>query len=219
MENVVFPIGNIIMTKQTDPKQIEGTNRIEAFSDGVFAIIVTLLIFEVKVPVLSDFSNSAVLDALIGIAPKGLSFAFSFFTVAIFWVSHNYIFHRIVHSNWKLIWYNNLLLFWLAIVPFTTAFIGNYPTQPLVVFIYALNLFLATLTFSLLTYYVFFKSDLMTGVITEIERWRHWKRGCRAFALYGVACLAAFINVYIALTVLAIIPIIFVIPRLLRESE
>ena len=208
-----------MMTKQTVPKQIEGTNRIEAFSDGVFAIIVTLLIFEVKVPVLGDLSNSAVLDALIGIVPKGLGFAVSFFTVAIFWVSHHYIFHRIAHSNWKLIWYNNLLLFWLAIVPFTTAFIGNYPTQPLVVFIYALNLFLATLTFSLLTYYVFFKSDLMTDAITESERWRHWKRGCRAFALYGVACLAAFFNVYIALIVLAVIPVIFVVPRLLRESE
>ena len=63
------------MTKQSVPKRIEGTGRIEAFSDGVFAIIVTLLIFEVHVPVLTDFSNSAVFRALLAIAPKGLSFA------------------------------------------------------------------------------------------------------------------------------------------------
>jgi uncharacterized membrane protein len=116
-------------------------------------------------------------------------------------------------------WYNNLLLFWLAIVPFTTAFIGDYPTQPLIVFIYALNLFLATLTFSLLTCYVFFKSDLMADSVSDNERWKHWKRGCRGFALYGLAGLAAFINVYVALIILIIIPFIFVVPRLLRESE
>jgi uncharacterized membrane protein len=207
------------MSEQTPPKSIEGTNRIEAFSDGVFAIIVTLLIFEVKVPALADFSNSGVLNALLGIAPKGLGFALSFFTIAIFWVTHHYFFHRISHSNWNLMWYNNLLLFWLAIVPFTTAFIGDYPTQPLVVFIYALNLFLATLTFSLLTYYVFFKSDLMTDTISKSERWRHWKRGCRGFALYGLAALMTFINVYAALIVLGIIPFIFVVPRIMQERE
>ncbi|HZH35406.1 MAG TPA: TMEM175 family protein, partial [Pyrinomonadaceae bacterium] len=103
------------------------------------------------------------------IAPKALGFAISFFTVAIYWVTHHYIFHRITHSNWKLMWYNNLLLFWLAIVPFTTAFIGDYPTQPLIVFTYALNLFLATLTFSLLTCYVFFKSDLMADSVSDNE--------------------------------------------------
>jgi uncharacterized membrane protein len=173
----------------------------------------------VKVPALTDLSNSAVLDALIGIAPKGLGFAISFFTVAIFWVTHHYIFQRIAHSNWKLMWFNNLLLFWLAIVPFTTALIGDYPTQPLVVSIYALNLFLATLTFSLLTYYVFFKSNLLADSVSDDERWKHWKRGCRGFALYGLACLAAFINVYVALIILIIIPFIFVVPRMLREGE
>ena len=207
------------MSKQRIPKRIDGTGRIEAFSDGVFAIIVTLLIFELHVPVLNDLSNSAVLRALIEIAPKGLSFAISFFTVAIFWVTHHYIFLRITHSNWKLMWYNNLLLFWLVMVPFTTAFLGNYPTQALVVCLYALNLFLAALCFSLLTYYVFFKSDLMPEAVSVGERWRQWKRGSLGFILYGLACLAAFINVYAALFIIGIIPFIFVVPRLMRESE
>ena len=99
----------------------------------MFAIIVTLLIFEVRVPVVTDMTNSGVLSALLGIAPKAMSFAISFFTVAIFWVRHNHVFSRITHSNWKLMWFNNTLLFWLAIVPFTTAFIGDYPTQAVVV--------------------------------------------------------------------------------------
>ncbi len=207
------------MPNQSRPKRIEGTGRIEAFSDGVFAIIVTLLIFELRVPVLNNLSNTAVLNALYDIAPKGLSFAISFFTVAIFWVTHHHIFLHLTHENWKLMWYNNLLLFWLVIVPFTTAFIGNYPTQSLVVGIYALNLFLAALSFSLLTYYVFFKSDLMPETVSVTERWRQWKRGCLGFTLYGSACLVSFINVHAALIILTIIPFIFLVPRLMRETE
>jgi len=208
-----------MVINKTVPKRTEGTGRIEAFSDGMFAIIATLLIFEVRVPALTDLSNSAVLSALVGIAPKAVSFAISFFTVAIFWVTHHHIFSRITHSNWKLLWYNNLLLFWLAIMPFTTAFVGNYTTQPLIVSIFALNLFLAALSFSLMTYYVFFKSDLMSETISTSERSKQWKRGCRGFILYGLAFLAAFINVYAAMIILIIIPFIFVIPRLMRETS
>jgi uncharacterized membrane protein len=77
--------------------------RLEAFSDGVIAIIVTPnLIFEVRVPELGDLSMPSVLAGLIGIAPKFISFAVSFFTVAIFWVNHHHFFQRITHTDWKL---------------------------------------------------------------------------------------------------------------------
>jgi uncharacterized membrane protein len=207
------------MTKQSVPQRIEGTGRIEAFSDGVLAIIVTLLIFEVRVPALTDISNQGAFRALLGIAPKGMSFAISFFTVAIFWVTHHHVFSRITHSNWKLLWFNNVLLFWLAIVPFTTAFIGDHPTQPVVVSLYSLILCLAALTFWLMNYYVFFKSNLMSESITLTERRRQLKRGRWAFILYGLACLVAFLYVYAALSILIVIPLIFVVPRLMRETE
>jgi uncharacterized membrane protein len=208
------------MTKeQIDSKKIEGTGRLEAFSDGVFAIIVTLLIFEVRVPTLTDLSNLAVLSALVEIAPKGISFAISFFTVAIFWVTHHHVFSRITHSNWKLMWFNNGLLFWLAIVPFTTAFIGNYPTQAVVVALYAIILCLAALTFWLMNYYVFFKSDLLSDKVSTSERWRHLKRGRWIFILYGLAGIVAFVWVSAALMILVIIPFIFLVPRLLKETE
>jgi uncharacterized membrane protein len=116
-------------------------------------------------------------------------------------------------------WLNNLLLFWLVMVPFTTGFIGSYPTQSLVVCLFALNLFLAALNFSLLTYYVFFKSDLMPEAVSVTERWLQWKRGSLGFILYGLTCFVAFINVYAALLILGIIPFIFVVPRLMRETE
>lgn len=201
------------------PQSIEGTTRIEAFSDGVIAIIITLLIFEVRVPKLADPSTHAVLMALLGIAPKAASFAISFFTVAIFWVNHHHIFADIAHSNWKLLWYNNVLLFWLAIVPFTTAFLGDYPTQPLVVSLYALTLALAAFSFSLLGRYAFFKSGLIRPGISLGRLQAEWKRGLWAFILYGVASALAFVWVYAALIVLVVIPFLFVVPRLLRVGH
>ena len=198
---------------------IEGTARIVAFSDGVIAIIITLLIFEVHVPSLTDHSTGAVLKALVGIAPKGASFAISLFTVAIFWVNHHHIFADISHSNWKLLWYNNVLLFWLAIVPFTTAFIGDYPTQPLVVALYALTLCLAALSFSLLGRYAFFKSGLIPASVPVARLRREWKRGLWGFVLYGIASSVAFVWVYAALVILIVIPFLFVVPRTLREDR
>ena len=162
--------GQYDAAKRALPEGIDGTARIEAFSDGVIAIIVTLLIFEIRVPVLAEISNSAVINALMGMGPKFASFAVSFFTVAIFWVNHHHFFCQIHRSNWKLLWFNNLLLFWLAIVPFTTAFVGDHPTQPLVVCLYALTLCLAALSFSLMGYYVFLKSDLMPDSVSAAER-------------------------------------------------
>lgn len=198
---------------------IEGTSRVEAFSDGVMAIIVTLLIFEVHVPSLTDTSISGVLMALLGIAPKMISFAVSFFTVAIFWVNHHHFFSRVTHSDWRLLWYNNALLFWLTIVPFTTAFIGDYPTNSVVVSIYGWNLCLAGLCFMLMGRHVFFKSDLMGPTVSLVERRREFRRSWWGVILYGLAGVLAFVWVYAALVILAIIPFIYVVPYLMQTDS
>jgi len=165
------------VSEHANSQKVPSTARLEAFSDGVIAIIVTPnLIFEVYVPELGDLSMQSVLTGLIGIAPKFISFAVSFFTVAIFWVNHHHFFQRITHTDWKLLWHNNALLFWLAVVPFTTAFIGEYPTQPLVVALYSLTLCLAGLSFSLMGKYVFFKSNLMPESVPMADRRREWRR-------------------------------------------
>ena len=200
------------------PQRIDGTARIEAFSDGVIAIVVTLLIFEVHVPTLTDPTSAGVLAALVGIAPKLISFAVSFFTVAIFWVNHHHFFALITHTNWKLLWLNNLLLFWVTVIPFTTAFIGDYPTRPAVVALYALTLCLAGLSFTLMGYYVFFKSDLINPAIPRADRRREWRRSFIGVALYALAGVLAFVSVNAALALLAAIPFLFVIPGLVLET-
>lgn len=207
------------MTKKTIPQRIEGTTRLEAFSDGVMAIIVTLLIFEIRVPTLSSPSSRDILAALFDLAPKFISFAVSFVTIAIFWVNHHHFFSRITHSDWKLLWYNNMLLFWLACVPFTTAFIGDYPTQPVVVSFYAATLCLAAFSFTLMGRYVFFRSSLLSEAVPLQERQREWIRSWLGTGLYALAIILALIYVHAALVLVAIIPFLFVIPNLLEEGE
>jgi uncharacterized membrane protein len=206
------------MKQFTERPKVEGTGRVEAFSDGVLAIIVTLLIFEVHVPELNDLSTQGVLASLWSIAPKLISFAVSFFTVAIFWVNHHHFFSRVTHSDWKLLWLNNLLLFWLTVVPFTTAFIGDYPTVSIVVALYALTLCLAGASFSLMGNYVFFHSGLMPESVSLPERRSEFRRSLWATGLYGVAGLVALLWVQAALVMVAVIPFFYVVPRLLNRQ-
>jgi uncharacterized membrane protein len=207
------------MKQASERAKVEGTGRVEAFSDGVLAIIVTLLIFEVHVPQLTDLSVQGVLAGVWSIAPKFISFAVSFFTVAIFWVNHHHFFSRVTHSDWKLLWLNNLLLFWLAVVPFTTAFIGDYPTVPMVAALYGFTLCLAGASFSLMGNYVFFHSGLIPESVSRDERQSEFIRSLSATSLYGAAGIIALIWVQAALVMMAVIPFFYVVPRLLSRAD
>ena len=190
----------------------------EAFSDGVLAIIVTLLIFEIKAPHLDNLETATVIAEVWKLGPKFISFAISFFTVAIFWVNHHHFCHNLTHSDWKLLWYNNFLLFWLSVVPFTTAFIGDYPTQPLVVSLYAFVMFMAGLSFTLMGQYVLFKSQLVSDVVTPEVRRREWQRSWIGTGMYGLAAIIALLFVYAALLIIALIPIFYVVPGLVWSN-
>lgn len=145
------------------PRRIPGTGRVEAFSDGVVAIIITLLIFEVRLPELPpNATNQEMLTAFGSIAPKLASFAVSFVTVAIFWVNHHSFFGGITHTDWKLLWAHNVLLFFLASSrsrrPSSATMSGSpsrWPDTPL-------NLGLAGASFTAMGWYVLFKARLIT---------------------------------------------------------
>jgi uncharacterized membrane protein len=201
------------------PPRIASTTRIEAFSDGVFAVVITLLILEVHVPTLSDHSMQAVVAALVGLAPKLISFGVSFFTVAVIWVNHHHFFEPITHSDWKLLWYNSFFLFWVTVVPFTTAFIGSYPTQQLVVALYSFTLAMVAFSSVWMGRYVFFKSDLFSPLVSMDDRRRSWTRYRLSVLLYAGAGALAFVAVYASLAILALVPFIYVVPSLLRRED
>lgn len=197
------------------PRRIPGTGRVEAFSDGVVAIIITLLIFEVRLPELpGDPTNAQMLAAFGEILPKLASFAVSFVTVAIFWVNHHSFFAGISHTDWKLLWANNLLLFFLAIVPFTTAVLGDHTGQPIAVAVYALNLGLAGTAFTLMGYYVLFKARLVDPRISEAARRIEVKRSVLGSALYLLAAPIGLVWPVVSLGLFVAIPIAFIVPGL-----
>src|SRR5258708_82284 len=112
-----------------------------------------------------------------------------------------------------------LLLFWLTIVPFTTAFIGDYPTQPLVVALYAFVLGMAGMSFALMGYYAFFVGKLIPEAVPQAERRREYGRAWIGTGLYFFSAILALIYVYGALFILAIIPLLYVVPTLIQQDN
>src|SRR5215831_7922021 len=137
------------------------TSRIEAFSDGVFAIVVTLLVLWIQVPQLQGSDISLALStALRGMLPKFLSYALSFVIVCVWWVAHHHLFALLTRSDRGLLWLNSLFLFWLASVPFPTALLGDYPRERIAVVAYGAVMLMAGLSFSLMRFYVFYIGKL-----------------------------------------------------------
>ena len=101
--------------------------RVEAFSDGVFAIVVTLLVLELKVPALKDHGSVAEL------LPKFLSWLISFIIVCKFWLNHHHILGLARNANFGFVWLNSLFLMGQSFIPFPTALVGEYPDNKLAV--------------------------------------------------------------------------------------
>src|SRR5262245_45069387 len=189
------------------------TSRIEAFSDGVFAIVITLLILSIQVPQLqgSDISL-ALAAALRGMAPKFLSYALSFVIACVWWVAHHHLFALLTKSDRGLLWLNSLFLFWLASVPFPTALLGDYPQERLAVLCYGAVMMMAGVSFSLMRFYAFYIGKLTASGRTR----RLLKRAMIKSALNPLPHLMAmwlvFVKTAIALAFYAAIPILFFVP-------
>ena len=119
-------------------------NRLEALTDGVFAIVMTLLVLEISVPEIAQSSLHAELpQRLLELWPKLLSYVISFIILGLFWYMHHHAFHYIKRSDSGLIWLNILFLMFIALIPFSTSVFGDYGTEQLPLIIYATNLMLA----------------------------------------------------------------------------
>jgi len=108
--------------------------RLETFSDGVLAIIITIMVLELKTP------HEASIKALLSLWDIFLSYLMSFIFIAIYWGNHHHLMHTVHHVNTKIIWANMGLLFTLSLVPFTTAFLGENHFEGITVAAYSVNL-------------------------------------------------------------------------------
>jgi uncharacterized membrane protein len=120
-------------------------NRLEAFSDGVLAILITIMVLELKVP------HSEMIYDLIPLAPIFLSYVISFIYLAIYWNNHHHLFQAVHHVNGTILWANMNLLFWLSLIPFVTAWSGENHFSSLPVAAYGLVLMMSRISYFVLT--------------------------------------------------------------------
>ncbi|MCK6608000.1 MAG: TMEM175 family protein [Flavobacterium sp.] len=119
-------------------------NRLEAFSDGVLAIIITIMVLEFKVP------DDTTFEAVIKLSHKFLSYILSFIYVGIYWNNHHHLIHSLKNVNGKILWANLHLLFWLSLIPFTTAWIGEHHFAPFPMMLYGIVLLMNAFAYFIL---------------------------------------------------------------------
>ncbi|HNB52175.1 MAG TPA: TMEM175 family protein [Anaerolineales bacterium] len=193
--------------------------RLEAFSDGMFAIILTILVLELHVPELENASFAAFRAGMVEIAPKFFAFLFSFFIIAIFWINHHAIIHQIHKVDTKLLWLNIGLLFFSSLFPFITAFIGDYMMNPFVVALYPLNMTLSSVMINALWKHAFVDTDLAPNTMTDEEKRARLTRDRTALLLNLGSAALAFVWVPITLFIMAVMPFAFVVPEFLEKKE
>lgn len=123
---------------------VMGKGRLEAFSDGVLAIIITIMVLELKVP---HGDNWAALQPMV---PIFLAYVMSFVYVGIYWNNHHHLLHATTKTSGAVLWANLLLLFWLSLFPVTTTWLGEHPSAPAPTLLYGVVLLMAALSYYLL---------------------------------------------------------------------
>ena len=121
-----------------------GKGRMEAFSDGVLAIIITIMVLDLHAPA------AATAAALAALLPSFLGYLLSFVYVAIYWNNHHHLVHALQRVSGAILWANLHLLFWLSLIPWATRWLGEYPSAVLPTFVYGLILLMAALAYFLL---------------------------------------------------------------------
>jgi uncharacterized membrane protein len=138
--------------------------RLEAFSDGVFAIVITLLILNIHVP---DVPAASLGHALLQQLPQVFTYVLSFFVVALYWLAHHRMSHLVKQVDGAFIWMNMTWLLFVSVIPFPTALLDRYPLQAIPIAIYGADLILANILGFLITLYLKARPHLVTAPITE----------------------------------------------------
>lgn len=190
--------------------------RLEAFSDGVFAIVVTILVLEIHVP--DVHQNPELLSLkLLELSPKILSFFASFILVTVWWVAHHQFFHIIEKTNRGLLWLNSIFLMLLAFVPFPTALIGEYPSAQIAVTIYGMTGALAGASFVVMRWYACFKAKLVYPSVPRAKLIAGMRRGIQNPIFYTLGTLITFASLKAAIVLFILIPLYYFVPGSLER--
>ena len=178
-------------------------SRLEAFSDGVIAIIITIMVLELKVPHGEDFATLAPLW------PVFLCYVLSFAYVAIYWNNHHHMLHTLHKVNGPILWANLHLLFWLSLFPFTTGWMGENHFAPGPTALYGVVLLMAAVAYYILQSLII-ESQGEDSLLKRAVK-GDWK-GKLSPALYLLAICAAFVSQWLSLAIYASVAVIWFVP-------
>src|SRR5262245_18809893 len=180
-----------------------GKGRVEAFSDGVIAIIITIMVLELRAP------HGDTLDVLGPLWPVFLSYVLSFVYIGIYWNNHHHMLHAVKHVSGSVLWANLHLLFWLSLTPFTTAWMGENHFAPTPVAVYGLGLLMNAIAYTILVRLLIRTpgrdSDFAARIGGDIK-------GYISLTLYILAIGLSFVNSWIALALYFLVAAIWFIP-------
>jgi len=190
-----------------------GTGRIEAFSDAVIAIIMTLMILEIHLPEIEDTATaSEIWHQLSGMLPNLFAYMLSFAVLGSFWVNHHQFLHAIAHSDRNLLWYNLHFLFWLSIVPLPTAFLAEHFQKPQASMLYGISMLTAGGSFVVMNAYAE-KKELFIEKLSSKVRSRIIKLNILSISLYIISIFICYLSVYISIIIFAFVPALYFIPQ------
>jgi uncharacterized membrane protein len=179
-------------------------SRLEAFSDGVIAIIITIMVLELKVP------HEHTIEALAPLLPVLLSYVLSFVNVGIYWGNHHHLLHTVTKVNSSIIWANMHLLFWLSLMPFVTAWMGENHFETLPVAFYGVDLLMSGVAYYILQTNIM-KHNRMDEKLTLAMK-KQSVKGIISLMIYIIAIPAAFYNPLISGLAYIISAVMWLIP-------
>ncbi len=185
--------------------RIMGPGRLEAFSDGVIAILITIMVLELRVPASHEPA------ALVALWPVLMSYLLSFLVIAIYWVNHHGLFHRCREVNNEVLWSNIAFLFCISLIPFATAYLGENRFTPFATALYAGALLLAGVSFVPMRRAV--ERQLVHDPGSRHARRRAATKNYVSIALYAASIPLAFVHPAITLAVCWAVAAIYFLPN------
>ena len=178
--------------------------RLEAFTDGVIAVVITIMVLELKV------THEASARALEALTPIFLSYVLSFIYVAIYWNNHHHLFHLVRHVDGVILWANIHLLFWISLIPFATGWMGENHFAPITTAVYGVALLMPALAWQGLQYTIIRRQGSGSALARAIGR---DLKGKVSLVLYLVGILSAFlVDTRIAGAIYLLVALLWLIP-------
>ncbi|HUL88552.1 MAG TPA: TMEM175 family protein [Pseudolabrys sp.] len=191
-----------------------GKDRLAAFSDGVIAIIITIMVLELKVP------HGASWSTLVGVLPNFISYVLSFIYLAIYWNNHHHLLHTVTRVDGVILWANSHLLFWLSLIPAATAWMGENLLAPVPTAVYGMVLLMPAIAYYLLQKAIVRRQGTHSVLASALG---NDVKGKLSPVLYIAGIALAFVSPWLSILAYVLVAVIWLIPdrrieNILRET-